>query len=61
MHRLLERQLGRYFSKSFTIPKEWRGFIYAVNAVYLEAVAADGASGLSPSGPTETAPAPHDK
>ncbi len=36
MHSLLNRQLRKVFSESFTIPKEWRGFVEAVNRAYLE-------------------------
>ena len=36
IHRLLKRQLKRFFGESFEVPKEWRGFIDMVNSAYHE-------------------------
>ena len=36
MHSLLKRQLRRHFGDQFRIPKEWQGFIDAVNDAYSE-------------------------
>jgi hypothetical protein len=36
LHSLLKRQLKRYFRTPETAPKEWDGFIAAVNAAYFE-------------------------
>ncbi len=36
MHRLLKRQLGRFFGDAFEVPDEWAGFIDAVNSAYRE-------------------------
>jgi signal transduction histidine kinase len=35
-HSLLKRQLKRCFGDAFRIPKEWEGFVRAVNAAYRE-------------------------
>ena len=35
-HSLLKRQLKRCFGDAFRIPKEWQGFVSAVNAAYQE-------------------------
>ncbi|HEY8995246.1 MAG TPA: PAS domain S-box protein [Lacunisphaera sp.] len=37
MHRLLKRQLKRYFGEQFSIPPEWRAFLSGVDAAYREA------------------------
>jgi len=36
MHRLLKSQIGLYFGGPDPFPKEWQGFIEAVNSAYLE-------------------------
>lgn len=36
MHSLLKRQLKKYFGASIQIPREWEGFIEAVDAAYRE-------------------------
>jgi PAS domain S-box-containing protein len=36
MHRLLKRQLKRFFGDSFEAPEDWRGFIDMVNSAYHE-------------------------
>ena len=35
-HRLLKRQLKKYFGNAFQIPEQWRSFIEAVNSAYYE-------------------------
>ena len=39
MHSLLRRQLRRHLGDQFSIPKEWQGFIRAVNEAYRESAA----------------------
>jgi len=34
MHRLLERQLKKYFGEGFKVPKEWQSFLAAVGETY---------------------------
>ena len=36
MHRLLKRQIKRFFGESFRVPEEWTGFIDLVNRAYHE-------------------------
>ena len=36
IHRLLGRQLKKFFGDSFSVPVKWRGFIDAVNSAYHE-------------------------
>ena len=36
MHSLLKRQMRRYFGDRFRVPKEWQGFVDAVNEAYRE-------------------------
>ena len=36
MHSLLKRQIGLHFGRPDSLPKEWRGFIDAVNSAYFE-------------------------
>lgn len=36
MHRLLKRQLKRYFGDSHNVPEDWKGFIDIVNSTYHE-------------------------